>query len=125
MADALADINKIMDCPRLLVEPQAILGPVHRRLHDRWRVRQLRAPSSPRPKRSSFRPIPNVRKASTSRAWAAAERASTTFEKRYDQAFRNLRLPSARKTLATVFFMLDITDKTPQKEIDRRIQHYQ
>src|SRR5262249_4968094 len=41
--------------------------------------------------------------------------------RRYDQATRNLRLPSARKTLVTAFVMLDITDKTPQKEIDRRI----
>jgi uncharacterized protein DUF4157 len=42
--------------------------------------------------------------------------------KRYEVAWFNLRLPSARKTLATVFMMLGVTDETPQTEIDRRMR---
>jgi Domain of unknown function (DUF4157) len=43
-------------------------------------------------------------------------------DKRYDQATRNLRLPSVRKALATAFMTFDVTDKTPKTEINRRLR---
>src|SRR4029077_12244159 len=119
MADALADINKIMDAHAFLSNPkrysaQFIADYMIAGAFGKF-ARQLAAAEA-----QFFATYPNVR--SFHQQSLGGGTSLDDLEKRYDQAFRNLRLPSARKTLATVFFMLDITDTTPQKEIDRRIQ---
>ena len=119
MADALADINKIMDAHAFLSNPkrysaQFIADYMIDGAFGKF-ARQLAAAEA-----QFFATYPSVR--SFHQQSLGGGTSLDDLEKRYDQAFRNLRLPSARKTLATVFFMLDITDTTPQKEIDRRIQ---
>jgi Domain of unknown function (DUF4157) len=119
MADALADINKIMDAHAFLSNPkrysaQFIADYMIDGAFGKF-ARQLAAAEA-----QFFETYPNVR--SFHQQSLGGGTSLDDLEKRYDQAFRNLRLPSARKTLATVFFMLDITDTTPRKEIDRRIQ---
>ena len=120
MADALADINKIMDAHAFLSNPkqysaQFIADYMIDGAFGKF-ARQLAAAEA-----QFFSTYPDVR-SFHQQSLGGGGTSLDDLEKRYDQAFRNLRLPSARKTLATVFFMLDITDKTPQKEIDRRIQ---
>jgi len=119
MADALTDINKIMDAHAFLSNPkqysaQFIADYMIDGAFGKF-ARQLAAAEA-----QFFSTYPDVR--SFHQQSLGGGTSLDDLEKHYDQAFRNLRLPSARKTLATVFFMLDITDKTPQKEIDRRIQ---
>jgi hypothetical protein len=119
MADALADINKIMDAHAFLSNPkqysaQFIADYMIDGAFGKF-ARQLAAAEA-----QFFSTYPDVQ--SFHQQGLGDGTSLDDLEKRYDQAVRNLRLPSARKTLATVFLMLDITDKTPQKEIDRRIQ---
>jgi hypothetical protein len=119
MADALADINKIMDAHAFLSNPkqysaQFIADYMIDGAFGKF-ARQLAAAEA-----QFFSTYPDVR--SFHQQSLGGRTSLDDLKKHYDQAVRNLRLPSARKTLVTVFLMLDITDKTPQKEIDRRIQ---
>jgi hypothetical protein len=118
VAGALADINKLMDAQAFVRNPKQftaqyisnyLINGAFGKLS-----RQLAAAEA-----QFFSTYPDVQ--SFHQQPLGLGLSLSSLKERYEQATRNLRLPSARKALATVFMLLDVTDKTPQAEIDRRI----
>jgi hypothetical protein len=119
MVNALSDLNKLMDAQAFLQNPkqftaQYISSAMINGVFNKF-SRQLAAAEA-----KFFATYPDVM--SFHRQDLGQGMSLNVLRERYEQAARNLRLPSARKALITVFMMLDVTDKTPQSEIDLRVR---
>lgn len=118
MADAIADMNKLLDAQAFLQNPkqfsaQYIAGYMVNGAFGKL-SRQLAAAEA----RffSTYPDVPRFHEMPLGNGMTL-----NALQRRYDETARNLRLPSARKTLITVFMMLNVTENTPKAEIDLRI----
>jgi len=119
MVDAINDMNKLMDAHAFVENPKQftaqyladyMIGGAFNKL-----AQQLAAGEA-----QFFSTYPEVQSFYTQPLGYGL--SLNALQEGYDKAARNLRLPNARKVLATIFMMLDITDQTPRADIDRRVQ---
>ena len=119
VADAIADINKLMDAQAFLQNPKQfsaqyisnyLINGAFGKLS-----RQLAAGEA-----QFFSTYPDI--GVFNRRALGQGMSLDGLRMSYEQAVNNLRLPNGRKALVTVFVMLGVTDSTPQKEIDQRIR---
>lgn len=119
MAEAIADMNKLLDAQAFLQNPkqfsaQYIAGYMVNGAFGRL-SRQLAAAEA-----QFFATYPDVPRF---HEMPLGEGMSlSVLQRRYDETARNLRLPSARKALVTVFMMLGVSENTSKAEIDLRIE---
>jgi hypothetical protein len=118
-ADAIADINKLLDAHAFVSNPahftaQYIAGYLVNGAFGKLSRRLAAAEAQ------FFSTYPDVQQFHSQSLGQGT--SLDDLDRLYRESVRILRLPSARKTLATAFVFLGITGKTPQSEIDLRKQ---